>query len=151
VGLDDARNGLRRLYTALGTVKVVPSIDIDWSHPQAARFKAAMDEDFNTPIAVSVLFDLAAEVNRTRSVESAALLKGLAGILGVLQQSPEAYMQGGAALGGLDAAAIEALIEARAAAKKARDFAESDRIRDELAGQGIVLKDSAQGTTWVKA
>jgi cysteinyl-tRNA synthetase len=84
-------------------------------------------------------------------VESAALLRGLAGILGVLQQSPEAYMQGGAALGGLDAAAIEALIEARAAAKKARDFAESDRIRDELAGQGIVLKDSAQGTTWVKA
>jgi cysteinyl-tRNA synthetase len=150
-GLDDARNGLRRLYTALGSVKNVPSIDIDWTHPQAARFKAAMDEDFNTPIAVSVLFDLANEVNRSGSLEAAALLKALAGVLGLLQQSPEAYMQGGATEGGLDAAAIEALIQARAQAKTARNFAESDRIRDELARQGIVLKDSPQGTTWVKA
>jgi cysteinyl-tRNA synthetase len=150
-GLDDARNGLRRLYTALGTLDSVPAIEVDWLHPQAARFKAAMDEDFNTPIAVSVLFDLAAEVNRSKSLEAAALLKGLAEVLGLLQQPPQAYLQGGASDGGLDTAAIEALIEARAAAKKARDFAASDRIRDELAQQGIVLKDSAQGTTWVKA
>ena len=150
-GLDDARNGLRRLYTALGTVANVPSMDIDWAHPQAARFKAAMDEDFTTPIAVAVLFDLAAEVNRSGSAEAASLLKALAGVLGLLQQSPQAYMQGGADVGGLQAPAIEALIEARTAAKKARNFAESDRIRDELAQQGIVLKDSPQGTTWVKA
>ncbi|MDO9003184.1 MAG: cysteine--tRNA ligase [Aquabacterium sp.] len=150
-GLDDARNGLRRLYTALGTVADVPSMDIDWAHPQAARFKAAMDEDFTTPIAVAVLFDLAAEVNRSGSAETASLLKALAGVLGLLQQSPQAYMQGGADAGGLQAPAIEALIEARTAAKKARNFAESDRIRDELAQQGIVLKDSPQGTTWVKA
>ncbi len=150
-GLDDARNGLRRLYTALGTVADVPSRDIDWEHPQAARFKAAMDEDFTTPIAVAVLFDLAAEVNRSGSAEAASLLKALAGVLGLLQQSPQAYMQGGADVGGLQAPAIEALIEARTAAKKARNFAESDRIRDELAQQGIVLKDSPQGTTWVKA
>ena len=150
-GLDDARNGLRRLYTALGTVANVPSRDIDWAHPQAARFKAAMDEDFTTPIAVAVLFDLAAEVNRSGSAEAASLLKALAGVLGLLQQSPQAYMQGGGESGGLEASAIEALIEARTAAKKARNFAESDRIRDELAKQGIVLKDSPQGTTWVKA
>ncbi|MDI1261488.1 cysteine--tRNA ligase [Aquabacterium sp.] len=150
-GLDDARNGLRRLYTALGTVADVPSRDIDWTHPQAARFKAAMDEDFTTPIAVAVLFDLAAEVNRSGSAEAASLLKALAGVLGLLQQSPQAYMQGGGESGGLEASAIEALIEARTAAKKARNFAESDRIRDELAQQGIVLKDSPQGTTWVKA
>jgi cysteinyl-tRNA synthetase len=150
-GLDDARNGLRRLYTALGTVANVPSIDIDWTHPQAARFKAAMDEDFTTPIAVAVLFDLAAEVNRSGSADAASLLKALGGVLGLLQQAPQAYMQGGADTGGLQASAIEALIEARAAAKKALDFAESDRIRDQLAQQGIVLKDSPQGTTWVKA
>ncbi|MGH6647895.1 cysteine--tRNA ligase [Aquabacterium sp.] len=150
-GLDDARQGLRRLYTALGTVPDVPAVQIDWSHPQAARFKAAMDEDFTTPIAVAVLFDLAAEVNRSASVEAAGLLKALAGILGLLQQPPQVYLQGGAEAGGLDAATIDALISARAEAKKAKDFAKSDRIRDELAGQGIVLKDGPQGTTWVKA
>ncbi|MDE2401858.1 MAG: cysteine--tRNA ligase [Burkholderiales bacterium] len=151
-GLDDARHGLRRMYTALDTVNVGATQAVNWLHPQAARFKAAMDEDFNTPIAVSVLFDLAAEVNRSGSLEAASLLKSLGGILGLLQQSPKAYLQaGGAQDAEVDVAAIEALIDARSVAKKARNFAESDRIRDELAKQGIVLKDGALGTTWVKA
>ena len=147
VHLDDARNALRRLYTALDAVTPA-AVDIEWTQPHAARFKAAMDNDFATPEAVAVLFELAAEVNRGKSPQVAGLLKTLGGVLGLLQCDPKAFLQAGA---GLDEASIQQQIVARAAAKKARNFAEADRIRDDLLAQGIVLKDSAAGTTWEAA
>ncbi len=146
--LNDARSALKRLYTALSLVAPAQT-GIDWSNPFAARFKAAMDEDFGTPEAVAVLFELAAEVNRSKSAAAAGLLKALGGCLGLLQGEPQAFLQAGTA--GVDVAAIEAQIAARAAAKAAKDWAEADRIRKALLEQGIVLKDSAAGTTWEAA
>jgi cysteinyl-tRNA synthetase len=147
VHLQDAKGALKRLYTALQAVPPA-EVKIDWAEPMAARFKAAMDEDFGTPEAVAVLFELASEINRSQSSERAGLLKALGGVLGLLQSDPTTYLQSGA---GLDEAAIQAQIQARADAKKAKNFAEADRIRNDLLAQGIVLKDSPTGTTWEAA
>ena len=144
--IEDARIALKRLYTSLQAVPPEPdSVLIDWSAPFADRFKAAMDQDFGTPEAVAVLFDLASEVNRSRSPQLSALLRALGGVLGLLQSPPEVFLRAGSAV---DSVHIDALIAQRQAAKAARDFARADAIRAELLAQGIVLKDSALGTTW---
>ena len=146
--LEDARSALRRLYTALALVPPSPSSEIDWEHGHARAFKVAMDEDFGTPEAVAVLFELATEVNKTRSAALAGLLRALGACLGLLQAEPEAFLQAGASL---DAQAIEALIAQRTLAKSQRDYAQADLIRQQLLAQGITLKDGAAGTTWQAA
>lgn len=144
--LDDAKSALTRLYTALRGAEAVDA-DIDWQHPQAMRFKEAMDDDFNTPEALAVLFDLANEANRTKDAASLRLLKGLAGVLGLLQRVPDEFLQGGVT----ESLDVEGLIQARLAAKKNKNFAEADAIRTQLADAGIVLEDTPQGTTWRRA
>jgi cysteinyl-tRNA synthetase len=143
-----------------------PAGNVDWNEPAAARFRAAMNDDFNTPEAVAVLFDLANEVNRAQSSNAATLLKVLGAVLGLLQRDPMDFLQrgsyvlvaepghyqitGGEAtlVVGYTSDRIEELMGQREAARKAKNFTESDRIRDELLAAGIVLEDGPEGTTW---
>ena len=160
--LDDAKSALTRLYTALKIAVVAPSVRpepvegsartdvIDWATPHAQRFLAAMNDDFNTPEAVAVLFDLANEVNKNPTPDSIKQLKTLAGTLGLLQRDAQDFFQS-AGKSGLNEAQISAQIAARSAAKQAKNYAESDRIRKELLAAGVVLEDSASGTTWRRA
>jgi cysteinyl-tRNA synthetase len=144
--LDDAKSALTRLYNALRGAGAVIQ-DIDWQHPQAARFKLAMDDDFNTPEAIAVLFDLANQVNKTKDAVTMGMLKSLSAVLGLLQRNPDTFLQGEVS----QVFDVELLIQARLTAKKSKNFAEADAIRKQLADAGIVLEDTPQGTTWRRA
>ncbi|WP_306603722.1 cysteine--tRNA ligase [Azonexus sp.] len=151
--LDDAKRSLDSLYFTLRDVppKVQAVAGIDWTSGFAARFAAVLNEDFDSHGAISILFELAAEANRQKSGELSGLLKVLGGVIGLLEREPMAYLRAGGPSDGFNDADIEDLIARRAAAKAARDFAEADRIRDTLKTAGIVLDDSAQGTSWRRA
>jgi cysteinyl-tRNA synthetase len=151
--MDDARGSLGRLYTALKDFPATPA-DVDWNTPHAIRFREAMDDDFNTPEAMAVLFDMANEINKAHSSELAAQLRALGGLLGLLGRDSAAFLKATAGSADADALTyeqIETLIEQRAGAKKVKNFAEADRIRAELAKAGVVLEDAAGGTTWRRA
>jgi cysteinyl-tRNA synthetase len=161
VQLDESRSGLARLYTALAQANGMAAPakqDASLAAPWVQRFNAAMDDDFNTPDAIAVLFDLASELNRKHAAGEfdavhtlAQALQSLAGVLGFLERDPSAFLQGGTA-GELDAAAIEECIAARAAAKQAKAFEKADAIRADLLKQGVVLEDKPGGITeWRRA
>lgn len=153
--LKQARTALERLYTALRGLDL--SVDPAGGEAFEERFRAAMDDDFNTPEAYSVLFDMAREVNRLKADDLAAAnalgaaLRQLAGVLGLLQQDPEVFLQGGASADDSETAEIEALIKARNDARAAKDWPAADAARNRLTEMGIVLEDGPQGTTWRRA
>ena len=151
--LEQAQSALGRLYTALREVTPAEQVRLDNSY--VASFKAAMDDDFNTALALPVLFELARDINKekatnpAKAAELAALLKTLGGVLGILQGDAEAYLQAGTAAD--DVAEIEALIAERNAARAAKDWAAADAARDALTAKGIILEDKAGVTSWRRA
>jgi len=149
--LQSAHQALVRFYTALRGLEFGKEGSSDTFED---RFNAAMDDDFNTPVALAVLFDLVREINRVRDEDIAkanqlgALLKRLGNTLGLLQQDPERFLQMGSSKTDVNDAEIEALIAARNAARASKDWTEADNIRKRLLERGIVLEDTANGTAW---
>jgi len=152
--LDQARSSVERIYTALRDVDLIDGFEVDKSDEYVAKFITAMDDDFNTPEALAVLFELSKELNIVKTTDEdkaqylASTLKSLGGLLGLLQLSPESFLQGSS--DNDEVAIIEALIEQRNQARASKDWALADDARDKLKAMNVVLEDSAGKTTWRK-
>ncbi|OSI11949.1 cysteine--tRNA ligase [Neisseria canis] len=149
--LDDAKGSLTRLYTALKNTPPAEFALSENANDYTRRFFAAMNDDFGTVEAVAVLFELANEVNKSNDAGLAGCLKALGGIIGLLERNPQEFLQGGTASSGLSNEEIENLIAQRKQARAEKNWAESDRIRDLLTAENIILEDGANGTTWRRA
>lgn len=150
--LDDAKGALTRLYTALKNTEPAQFSPEENANDYTRRFFAAMNDDFGTVEAMAVLFELAGEINKTNNAELAGCLKSLGGIIGLLHRDPQEFLQGGNMTAeGLSNEEIDALIAQRKQARADKNWAESDRIRDLLTEQNIILEDSAGDTTWRRA
>ncbi|UJP05263.1 MAG: cysteine--tRNA ligase [Nitrosomonas sp.] len=153
--LQDTKLALDRLYIALKEIEPLSETLIDWHHPLAQKFRMAMDDDFNTPEAIAVLFELTSDINKTSSKAQASLLKALAGLLGLLQQKPQDYLQQATAANANDDTltgdAIDQLIQQRLQARREKRYADADAIRQHLQARGVILEDGPQGTTWRRA
>ena len=146
--LDDARQGLTRLYLTIRDIAKSTNSGIDWNNSYAKKFKAALDDDFNSAEALSVLFDLSNEINKKNSDTLKVLLINLANILGLLYQNPENFLQGKDGL--ISDSDINTMIKKRNVAKQNRNYNEADAIREQLLSQGIILEDTEKGTIWRK-
>ena len=146
--LDDARQGLTRLYLTIRDITKSANSVIDWNNSYAKKFKAALDDDFNSAEALSVLFDLSNEINKKNSDTLKVLLINLANILGLLYQNPENFLQGKDGL--ISDSDINTMIKKRNVAKQNRNYNEADAIREHLLSQGIILEDTEKGTIWRK-
>ena len=148
--LDDAKNSLTRLYNTLNLVKPAAFELSEYSNHYTEKFFAAMDDDFGTAEAMSVLFELANEVNKNQDVQLSGCLKALGGVLGLLQDNPQAFLQNSGSEEGLSSDEINDLIAQRKIARETKNWAESDRIRDILAEHKITVRDGVDGTTWTR-
>ena len=149
IQLDDSKQGLTRLYLSIRNKAKSPKLEIDWSNNYAVRFKAALDDDFNTPSAIAILYELANEINKNKDDQKIELLVSLANTLGILTMNPDDFLQGvmmpSTRDDGLN---IDELIKERNLAKKNKDYEDADRIRKLLLENNILLEDTAEGTIW---
>jgi len=146
--LVDIKNSLTRIYQALRPFHLTEDFDINWENPYAKKFKQAMDDDFNTPLAISIIFEMVTELNKSQSEDVANMIKRLAATIGLINSNPIDFLQSDLVITPEE---IEEYIKQRQIAKQNKDFNLADKIRDNLLAKGVILEDNKNGTIWRKS